>query len=63
MGFSGKYGKKAEKLPDASEALLLEAARSGEVAAARAALDAGADKNCKDPVRACTARLRHPTHV
>jgi hypothetical protein len=39
---------------------LIAAARSGDVAACRAALDGGADKNCKDSVRACAVRWLAP---
>jgi hypothetical protein len=35
------------------EEKLLDAAESGDVAACRAALDSGADKNCKNLVRVC----------
>jgi hypothetical protein len=47
MGFFGK--SKDEKLRDA--------ARSGDAAAARAALDAGADINCINGVRVAAARV------
>jgi hypothetical protein len=46
-----------QKQRDAAEALRA-AAESGDVAAARAALDAGADKDCKDKVRSSASALR-----
>jgi hypothetical protein len=50
----------------AEDDALLKAAKSGDVAACRAALDGGADKNCKDTswVRACVkARAVPGTHA
>ena len=59
MGFFGK--SKEEKLADAAAAraaldpALLFAAERGNVASARAALDSGANKDCKDGVRLARA--------
>ena len=57
MGLFGK--SKAEKELENSQKLL-DAAKHGDVAAARAALDGGANRECKDNTVRPAARVRRP---